>query len=62
MYNIFMKHTEEFKQKQSESRMGENHPLYGKCRSEETKNKISEGNKRNWILRKSKLNQIDNNI
>ena len=42
-----LKHTEETKKKMSESRKGENHPLYGKHHTEETKKKISESLKGN---------------
>lgn len=39
------RHTEETKQKISESKKGENHHMFGKHHSEETKKKLSESNK-----------------
>lgn len=38
-------HTDKWKQEQSERMKGENHPMYGKHHSEETKRKISEARK-----------------
>jgi plasmid stability protein len=43
--NLGLKLSEETKQKLSEALSGENHPFFGKPRSEETKNRISESNK-----------------
>ena len=40
-----IKHSEEARQKMSESTKGENHPMYGKKLSDETKQKISEAHK-----------------
>ena len=40
-----IKHSEEARQKMSESTKGENHPMYGKKHSDETKQKISEAHK-----------------
>lgn len=42
------KHSKETKQKISESLKGENHPLYGKSPSEETRMKMSKNNARYW--------------
>ena len=38
-------HSAETRKKMSESKKGENHPMFGKHRSEETRKKISEANK-----------------
>lgn len=47
-------HTEETKQKISQSLKGENNPNYGKQRTEETKQKISKGNKGKKMSEESK--------
>jgi hypothetical protein len=45
------KHTEEFKNKLSESRKGINNPMFGKTLSEETKQKISDSLKKRNAIR-----------
>jgi hypothetical protein len=46
------RHTEEFKEKMSKERLGENNPNFGKTTSEEAKAKIREGVKKSWEERR----------
>lgn len=49
------KHSEEFKQNMSKRVKGHNHPLYGTQRSDETKRKISDGNKGKILSEEAKI-------
>lgn len=57
--NLGKHFSEETKQKMSEDRSGEKHPLFGKHHKEETKNKIREGNMGKIISQESKKKMSD---